>query len=262
MTQENTLVLFEKKGPVAVLTLNRPKKYNSMTGPLAKELQKRLDDCAEDKNIRAVYLTGAGKAFCAGQDLGEVTGENAPGFETILGEHLNPIVEKIRRLEKPVVCGVNGVAAGAGANIAIACDITVAKTSAYFIQAFSKIGLIPDSGGTYLLPRLIGRQRASALMMLGERVSAVEAAAMGMIYQAIPDEKFYEAAFQLTERLANMPTRGLALTKEALNRAMLNDFDAQLKTEIELQGRAGQTHDYREGVQAFLEKREPEFRGE
>lgn len=261
MTEKTTFVRYETIDQVARITLDRPEKYNSLTGPLSLQLQAALDRCREESGIRAVYLTGAGKAFCAGQDLQEVTGADAPGFHTILGEHLHPIVTRIRELELPVVCGVNGVAAGAGANIALACDITVAAESASFIQAFSKIGLVPDTGGTYLLPRLIGRQRAAALMMLGEKVSAPSAAAMGMIYQAIPDEQFEEAAFGLARRLARMPTRGLTLTKQALNQAFQNDFKQQLDLEEELQGVAGQTYDYKEGVQAFLEKRKPVFKG-
>lgn len=260
--EKTTLVHYEKIDQVARITLNRPEKYNSLTGPLSLQLQAALDRCREEEaGVRTVYLTGAGKAFCAGQDLQEVTGKDAPGFRTVLGRHLHPIVTRIRGLELPVVCGVNGVAAGAGANIALACDITVAAESASFIQAFSKIGLIPDTGGTYLLPRLIGRQRAAALMMLGEQISAGDAAAMGMIYKSIPDEQFEEEAFGLAKRLSQMPTRGLALTKRALNQSFQNDFEQQLAVEEELQGMAGNTHDYREGVRAFLEKRKPVFKG-
>ncbi|RYY54178.1 MAG: 2-(1,2-epoxy-1,2-dihydrophenyl)acetyl-CoA isomerase, partial [Chitinophagaceae bacterium] len=183
-------ILFEIKNNVALITLNRPEKFNSFNREMALELQQRLDDCATDASIRCVYITGAGKAFCAGQDLGELTGENPPGFEVILSEHYNPIVLRIRKVAKPVVCAVNGVAAGAGANIALACDVVVASHSASFIQAFSKIGLIPDSGGTFTLPRLIGFQKASALMMLGDKVSATEAERIGMIYKVIADENF------------------------------------------------------------------------
>ena len=261
MSQEKSPVLFEKIGKVGKLTLNRPEKYNSFTRELALALQAGLDGCRDAPGIRAVYLTGAGKAFCAGQDLQEVTGENPPSLDTILREHLNPVVEKIRALELPVVCGVNGVAAGAGASLAMACDITLAKESAYFMQAFSKIGLIPDTGGTYFLPRLVGAQRAAALMMLGEKVPAKVAVIMGMIYQAVPDDVFEEAAFGLADRLADMPTRGLALTKKAIQASFGNSFTQQLDLEVKLQGEAGSTYDYEEGVRAFLEKRAPVFRG-
>jgi 2-(1,2-epoxy-1,2-dihydrophenyl)acetyl-CoA isomerase len=189
-------ILFEIKNSVAIITLNRPEKMNAFNREMALLLQKVLADCAADKNIRAIYLTGNGKAFCAGQDLGELTGENPPGFEVILAEHYNPIVSRIRTIEKPVVCAVNGVAAGAGANIALACDVVVATGSAYFIQAFSKIGLIPDCGGTFTLPRLIGFQKASALMMLGDKVSATEAERIGMIYKVFADENFAEESIK------------------------------------------------------------------
>lgn len=250
-------------GHLAVLTLNRPDKYNCFNRGMALELQAALDECSANKNIRAVYLTGAGRAFCSGQDLQEVTAPEGPSFSTILSEHFNPIITRLRELPKPVVCGVNGVAAGAGVNIALACDITVAAHSAVFIQAFSRIGLIPDSGGTFLLPRLIGWQRAAAVMMLGEPVAAPEAAAMGMIYKVFPDAEFAAQARRLAERLAEMPTRALALTKKALNHALAyDDLKRQLHLEETLQTEAGKTYDYQEGVRAFLEKRKPEFRGD
>jgi len=255
-------VLFELKGNTAVITLNRPEKMNAFNREMALLLQKKLDDCATDKNIRAVYLTGAGNAFCAGQDLSELSGEQAPCFDKILSEHYNPIVARIRSLEKPVVCAVNGAAAGAGANIALCCDIVVATQSASFIQAFSKIGLIPDSGGTFTLPRLIGWQKATALMMLGDKVSAAEAERYGMLYKVFADDVFAAESLKIAATLAAMPTRGLAYTKQALNISLNNSFENQLKTEDKLQFAAAQTYDYNEGVQAFLQKRLPVFKGE
>jgi 2-(1,2-epoxy-1,2-dihydrophenyl)acetyl-CoA isomerase len=229
---------------------------------MALQLQQALDACAADIAVRAVFITGNGKAFCAGQDLSELTGKDAPGFEIILAEHYNPIITKIRAIEKPVVCAVNGVAAGAGANIALACDIVVATASASFIQAFSKIGLIPDSGGTYTLPRLIGMQKATALMMLGDKVTAADAEKMGMIYKVYSDEEFTNAAYNIAQTLANMPTKGLALTKIALNQSLQNTLQQQLQVEDTLQYKAAHTADYKEGVAAFIEKRTPIFKGE
>lgn len=255
-------VLIEIKNSIAIITLNRPDKFNSFNREMALLLQKILDDCAADTNIRCIYLTGSGKAFCAGQDISELVGENPPGFESILAEHYNPIVKRLRNIQKPIVCAVNGVAAGAGANIALACDVVVASESASFIQAFSKIGLIPDSGGTFTLPRLIGFARASALMMLGDKVSAIEAEKMGMIYKVFPVENFAADSLQLATVLSMMPTRGLALTKMALNASAQNNLDEQLNLEDTLQNEAAHTHDYEEGIKAFIEKRPALFKGE
>jgi 2-(1,2-epoxy-1,2-dihydrophenyl)acetyl-CoA isomerase len=255
-------ILFEIKNNVAVITLNRPEKFNSFNREMALELQQRLDDCAADDAIRCIYLTGTGKAFCAGQDLGELTGDNPPGFEVILSEHYNPIIVRLRKIAKPIVCAVNGVAAGAGANIALACDVVLAANSASFIQAFSKIGLIPDSGGTFTLPRLIGFQKASALMMLGDKVSATEAERIGMIYKVITDENFAADSFAIAETLSQMPTKGLAYTKLALNASLNNSLAEQLHKEDELQYKAANTSDYKEGVASFLEKRSPKFTGQ
>ena len=255
-------VLFVIKNSVAVITLNRPEKYNAINRQMALLLQNMLDECAADKKVRAIYLTGSGKAFCAGQDLSELTGDDPPGFEVILAQHYNPIINKIRVIDKPVVCAVNGVAAGAGANIALCCDVVLAATSATFIQAFSKIGLIPDSGGTFILPRLIGFQKASALMMLGDKVTATEAERIGMIYKVIGDEDFEAASFKIAETLAGLPTLGLALTKQALNASLTNTLQQQLQREDELQFKAANTADYKEGINAFIEKRPPVFKGE
>ena len=254
-------ILFSIENSVARITFNRPQVFNSMNAPMRAEILAALTTCEQDLTVRAVYITGSGKAFCAGEDLQEVTDPNGPSLTEIISTGYNPIVLKIRNLEKPVVCAVNGVAAGAGANIALACDITVAAASASFTQAFSKIGLIPDSGGTWTLPRLVGLQRATALMMLSDKIPAQDAANMGMIWKVFPDETFAEESLRLAETLAAMPTKGLAYTKQALNRTFSNDFAAQLAVEDQLQTAAGQTSDYGEGVAAFLEKRKPVFKG-
>lgn len=247
---------------VATLTLNRPEVFNSFNREMALQFQDHLDACEEDDDVRAIVITGAGKAFCAGQDLKEVTTpELNPGFKKILEEHYNPIISKIRAIEKPIVAGVNGVAAGAGANIALACDVVIASEHASFIQAFSKIGLVPDSGGTYFLPRLIGFQKASALMMLGDKVSAQEAERLGMVYKVVLAEEFEETIQNTAITLAKMPTKALGMTKRLLNYAMTNDLDEQLYNEGKLQIEAAESEDYREGVAAFVEKRKPNFKG-
>ena len=254
-------ILFEIKDSIGIITLNRPDKLNSFNREMALLVQEKLDEC-KNSAIRCVYITGAGKGFSAGQDLAEVVDPNGPGMGKILSEHYNPIITRIKNLEKPVVAAINGVAAGAGANIALSCDIVVAAESASFIQAFSKIGLIPDSGGTYHLPRLIGWQKASALMMLGEKVSAVDAEKMGMIYKVFPDGTFAENAMNIAIYLSQMPTKGLAYTKQVLSRSLTNSLEEQLKTEDVYQQYAAKTKDYEEGVKAFLEKRKPDFKGE
>ena len=249
----NTLIC-TRDGDVTTIRLNRPDRYNSFNREMAIGLQQLLDQCAEN-GTRCLVITGEGKAFCAGQDLNEVTDPNGPALQRIVAEHYNPIITRLRDLELPIIAAVNGAAAGAGANIALACDIVIAKESSYFLQAFSHIGLIPDSGGTYHLPRLIGFQRASALMMLGEKVPAKDAEAMGMIYKAVPDADWDEYVVKLSQRLAAMPTRGLALTKRALNATFENNLADQLDMEEKIQTTAGKTADYHEGVSAFLEKR-------
>ncbi len=253
---------FSIQDGVGVIKLNRPKVFNSFNQEMAFALHETLDKCEADKSVRAIYLIGEGKAFCAGQDLQEVTDPNGPELSSIVSDHYNPIIERIRNIEKPVVAAVNGVAAGAGANIALSCDVVVATESASFIQAFSKIGLIPDSAGTFFLPRLIGFQKASALMMLGDKISATEAEKMNMIYQVYSDESFAQESMKLAMKLAKMPTYGIGLTKRALNQSMTNNLTQQLAVEGELQTLAGQSYDYNEGVAAFLEKRKPEFKGE
>lgn len=255
-------ILLEIKNNVGIITLNRPEKFHAFNREMTLLLQKTLDDCANDPSVRAIYLTATGKAFCSGQDLSEVVGENSLALEKIVAEHYNPLITRFRSIEKPIICAVNGVAAGAGANIALACDIVVATTSATFIQAFSKIGLIPDSGGTFILPRLIGWGKAAALMMLGDKVTATEAERIGMIYKVFTDEEFAEASLKLAFTLAQMPTKALGYTKRALNASLTNTLEQQLDVEDKLQYAAGQTHDYKEGVQAFLEKRIPTFNGE
>lgn len=255
-------ILFEIKNSVALITLSRPEKFNSFNREMALLLQEKLNECKNNKEIRCVYLTGAGKAFSAGQDLEEIVDANGPDTSTILSEHYNPVIKQIREIEKPVLAAVNGVAAGAGANIALCCDVVVAAQSASFIQAFSKIGLIPDSGGTYFLPRLIGWQKASALAMLGDKITADEAERIGMIYKVFTDELFTNESKKIAETLAAMPTAALAFTKQAFNQSFTNSLEQQLKTEEILQVKASQTKDYNEGVQAFLEKRKPLFKGE
>jgi 2-(1,2-epoxy-1,2-dihydrophenyl)acetyl-CoA isomerase len=262
MSLNMSSILFEIRDQIAFITLNRPEKLNSFTREMALLLQARLDECASLHEVRAVYLTGAGKAFCAGQDLVEVTDPNGPGLAKVLSEQYNPIVTRIRNLPKPVVAAVNGVAAGAGANLALCCDIVVATKSAYFIQAFSKIGLIPDTGGTWFLPRLVGRQKAAGLAFLGDKIPAELAERMGMVYTVFPDDEFAGASRALAAMLAEMPTQALALTKHALNYSATNTLEAQLQLEDELQQRASETRDYSEGVNAFLNKRAPRFRGE
>ncbi|MFN5444748.1 MAG: enoyl-CoA hydratase-related protein [Crocinitomicaceae bacterium] len=254
-------ILRNVENGVLILKLNRPSVFNSFNREMALDLQEELKSGARNEEVRVIVITGEGKAFCAGQDLAEATDPNGPELKTIVKDHYNPIIELIRTIEKPIIAGVNGVAAGAGANIALACDITIAKESASFIQAFSKIGLIPDSGGTFFLPRIIGTQKALALMMTGDKISAIDADKMNMIYKAVPDEEFENELYKFANQIAKMPTKGLGLTKKAVNASLSNDLTTQLALEEVLQTEAGQTYDFNEGVSAFLEKRAPEFKG-
>jgi 2-(1,2-epoxy-1,2-dihydrophenyl)acetyl-CoA isomerase len=256
-------VLWSVGDGVATLTLNRPEVLNSCNRRMVDELRGAFADAAADAGVRAVLLTGAGRAFCAGQDLAEVMppgGEPRPEIADIVGNY-NTLIRAMRGLEKPVVCAVNGVAAGAGANIALACDIVLAADNASFIQAFSKIGLIPDNGGTFFLPRIVGLARAASLMMLADKVSAAQAAEWGMIHRAVPAAELMAMARSLAAELATQPTRGLGLIKRALNASLSNDLDTQLDLEEALQREAGRTEDYVEGVRAFQEKRKARFVG-
>jgi 2-(1,2-epoxy-1,2-dihydrophenyl)acetyl-CoA isomerase len=255
-------ILFSIEDGIGSITLNRPDKLNSFNREMALLMQQKLDECATDKSVRCVFITGAGKGFSAGQDLQEVIDPNGPGMQRILGEHYNPIIRSIRNCPKPVVAAVNGVAAGAGANIAMACDVVTAAQSASFIQAFSKLGLIPDSGGTYTLPRLIGWQKASALMMLGDKVPAANAEAMGMVYKVFADDIFLAESKKIAATLAQMPTQGLAYIKQVLNQSMTNSLEQQLQLEDNFQQKAADTKDFKEGINAFLEKRPAIFKGE
>ncbi|MBP6090002.1 MAG: enoyl-CoA hydratase/isomerase family protein [Crocinitomicaceae bacterium] len=247
---------------VCQLKLNRPAVFNSFNKAMALLLQSELDKAALNDQVRVIVLTGEGKAFCAGQDLSEAIDPEGPELQAIVRDHYNPIIERIRTIEKPIIAAVNGVAAGAGANIALACDITIAKKSAAFVQAFSKIGLIPDSGGTYFLPRIIGSQKAMALFMTGDKISGEQADQLNMIYKAVEDELFDAEVNTFSQSIALMPTRALGLTKKAVNESYRNTLTEQLALEETLQTEAGLTYDFREGVNAFLEKRKPVFKGE
>jgi 2-(1,2-epoxy-1,2-dihydrophenyl)acetyl-CoA isomerase len=257
-----TFILSNKQQNVLVLTLNRPDKYNSFNREMALLFIKELDIAAADPSIRAVLIQGEGKAFCAGQDLAEAMDTNGPGIKKIVEEHYNPIITKIRNLEKPVIAAVNGVAAGAGANIALACDIVLAARSASFIQAFSKIGLVPDSGGTYTLPRLVGLNLASALMITGDKLGADDAKQFGMVYRVYEDANLQEQAMAMALEVAALPTKAIGLTKRLLNHTFSNNLGEQLELEKELQVASAKSYDYIEGVNAFLEKRKPQFTGE
>jgi 2-(1,2-epoxy-1,2-dihydrophenyl)acetyl-CoA isomerase len=246
-------VLKEIKQGVAIITLNREDKVNSINREMAHLLHQLIQESVQDNSIKAIYLTGTGKSFCAGQDLAEVS--DTAMLDKILPEQLNPLVSLIRNLKKPVVAAVKGIAAGAGASLALSCDIVVASASASFIQAFSKIGLIPDSGATHILPRLIGWQKAAAYMMLADKINGEEAERTGMIYKVFPDDVFEEESFKIALALTQVPPKALALTKEALNRSARHSFDEQLKVEEELQSIAGRSKDFADRIAAFMQRK-------
>ncbi|HEX7123699.1 MAG TPA: enoyl-CoA hydratase-related protein [Gemmatimonadaceae bacterium] len=255
-------IRFELDQGVAWIALNRPDVLNSMHLPMAREVQQALDAAARDENVRAVLLSAEGRAFCAGQDLGAVPLDGPmPDLAEIVHAQYNPIIRGLRTIPKPVVCAVNGVAAGAGANLALACDIVIAATDATFIQAFTRIGLIPDSGGTFTVPRLVGMARTTGLMMLGDKLTATQARDWGLIWDVVEPTALLSTARELTQRLATQPTRALGLLKQLLNASLGNDLGAQLDLEAKLQAEAGRTEDFLEGVRAFREKRKPSFRG-
>ena len=259
-----THLIVERREGVLCLTLNRPEVLNSFNAELAGALQAELGTAATDESVRAVLLTGAGRGFCAGQDLSEALpkGGVMPDLGDFVRTTWNPIIRGIRTLEKPVVCAVNGTAAGAGANVAFACDIVFAANTASFIQSFAKIGVIPDSGGTFILPRLVGLQRASAMTMLAEKIPAQQALEWGLIYKVVAAENLQAEAFACAKQLATQPTRALGLIKRAFNRSLGVSLDDALETEETLQREAGTSSDYAEGVKAFMEKRPPKFTGQ
>lgn len=257
-------VVSNLQGAVLTITLNRPDVLNSFNRAMSLELKAAFERAHQDKDVRAVLLTGAGRAFCAGQDLSDVGPSpdgSLPDLGQIVIECYNPIISLIRNIEKPVVCAVNGVAAGAGANLAFACDIVVASAQASFIQSFSKVGLIPDSGGTFLLPRLVGMARATALTFLADKLSATEAQNMGLVYKIFEPNELLPGAQTMCSQLASQPTRGFGLTKRAFNLSWSNNLETQLALEAKLQREAGNTQDYREGVTSFMAKKTPQFRG-
>lgn len=257
-------ILFTIEQGVATLTLNRPAQLNSFNAQMHKEVREALKQVRQNAEVRCLLITGSGRGFCAGQDLGDrnvAPGAAMPDLGESVEKNYNPLIRALRDLPMPVVCAVNGVAAGAGANIALASDIVLAAKSASFIQAFCKIGLIPDSGGTWTLPRAVGMARAKALTMLGDRVSAEQAEQWGMIWRCVEDADLQDEALKLARHLATQPTYGLALIKRGLHASASNSFDEQLDMERDLMRLAGRSEDYREGVAAFMEKRTPEFKG-
>ncbi len=258
------LILREIRDGVLFLTLNRPDVLNAFNRAMAVELHAALADAATEPTIRAVHLTGAGRGFCAGQDLQEVlpTGDGPmPDISEVVRASFNPIILAIRTLEKPVICAVNGIAAGAGANLAFACDLTIAADQASFVESFAKLGLIPDTSGTFFVPRLVGPQRATGMFFLAEKIPAARAKEWGLIWDAVPAAQLPEVSEHLARTLAQQATRGFGLTKRAMNASAANGLAAQLELEAQLMQEAGRTADYEEGVRAFLEKRTPRYQG-
>jgi len=257
-------LLVERANGVLTLTLNRPDVLNSFNAEMARALQGALAEAAADDAVRAVVLTGAGRGFCAGQDLAEALprdGGPIPDIGEIVKASYNPIIRAIRTLEKPVLCAVNGIAAGAGANLAFACDLTIAADSASFVESFAKLGLIPDTSGTFFVPRLVGMQRATGMFFLAEKMPAGKAKEWGLIWDVVPAADLMATVTRLAEQLARQATRGFGLTKRALNASFANGLDAQLDVEAQAMHEAGRTADYAEGVRAFLEKRAPVYQG-
>ena len=255
-------ILLNRTGTILTLTLNRPDKLNSLTVEMLSEIGDAISDIAVDEDLRVLVITGAGRGFCAGQDLRQAGAiGDGRAVRNVIERHYNPIIRQIRSLKVPVIAAVNGVAAGAGANLALACDLVVAGESANFTQAFCRIGLIPDAGGTYFLPRLVGHARALGLALLGDTITAKTAADWGLIWQAVPDTDFQKTVDDLAKRLSTAPTMALALIKQALNASGHHSLEQQLGTEAELQPQAAETEDFQEGVQAFLQKRAPKFAG-
>ncbi len=254
-------ILTEVQEGLAIVKLNRPTTYNAMNSEMAQLLIATLEELDRRVEVRAILLTGEGKAFCSGQDLSDVEDISNVPFSEIIDRQYNPLVHIISTLSKPILCYVNGVAAGAGANLALLCDILVASESAVFIQAFSKIGLIPDTAGTYFLPRIVGYQNALALMMTGDKIDAADAHRLGMVYRVFSDETAYQEAVSFGQRLANMPTVALAKTKELVRESYHNTLEKQLDLEKQAQEEMGKTQDFKEGVESFLEKRKPNFIG-
>lgn len=264
MSPTSPSLLVERGDGVLTLTLNRPDVLNSFNREMALALQAALAEAATDATVRAVVLTGAGRGFCAGQDLAEALPQDGgpmPDIGEIVKASYNPIIRAIRTLEKPVLCAVNGVAAGAGANLAFACDLTYAADDATFVESFAKLGLIPDTSGTFVVPRLVGLQRATGLFFLAGKISAAQAKEWGLIWEVVPKADLLSHVQSIAQHLATQPTRGFGLTKRALNASIGNTLDAQLDVEAACMREAGATADYAEGVRAFLEKRPPVFRG-